>query len=176
MGAVNGRATVRVRVPRGRAAAPLVLVLVLVITLVVALCSVGPAPRAGATTSTTLPGPAPNQPQIDATQSQVSQIESTLAQEEQQTAVLDNLYDTAVQNLQNAQSALQAIETDLLHTRSTVEVDKRLVANDAVAAYVYGTPETGLASYFDTTATLSQARTEYTDEIVGNLTNAEQAL
>jgi cell wall-associated NlpC family hydrolase len=132
---------------------------------------------AGATnTSTTLPGPAPNQSQIDATQSQVSQIESTLTQEEQQTSVLDDRYNTAVQNLQNAQSALQALAASLGQTRSAVSADKRLVATDAIAAYVYGTPDTGLASYFSTSANLSQARNQYTDQIVGNLTRDELAL
>ena len=132
---------------------------------------------AGATnTSTTLPGPAPNQSQIDATQSQVSQIESTLTQEEQQTSVLDDRYNTAVQNLQNAQGALQALAASLSHARAAVSADKRLVATDAVAAYVYGTPDTGLASYFSTSANLSQARNQYTDQIVGNLTRDELAL
>jgi cell wall-associated NlpC family hydrolase len=131
---------------------------------------------AGATTSTTLPGPAPNQSQINATQSQVAQIESTLAQEEQQTSVLDDKYNTAVQNLQNAQSALQSIGSSLVHARSAVAVDKRLVSTDAVAAYVYGTPQTGFASYFSTSATLNQARNQYTDQIVGNLTRDEGSL
>ena len=89
--------------------------------------------NAGATTSTTLPGPAPNQSQINATQSQVTQIEGTLAQEEQQTSILDDKYNTAEQDLQNAQTALQTIATNLVHARSAVDVDKRLVANDAVA-------------------------------------------
>ncbi len=130
----------------------------------------------GTSTSTTLPGPAPNQAQINATQSQVSQIEATLAQEEQQTSILDDKYNTAVQNLQNAQSALQAISASLLHARSAVEVDKRLVRADAVAAYVYGTPQTGFASYFSQSATLNQARNQYTNQIVGNLTKDETAL
>ena len=133
-------------------------------------------PAGAANTSTTLPGPAPNQSQIDATQSQVSQIESTLTQEEQQTSVLDDRYNTAVQNLQNAQSALQALAASLGQTRSAVSADKRLVATDAIAAYVYGTPDTGLASYFSTSANLSQARNQYTDQIVGNLTRDELAL
>lgn len=131
---------------------------------------------AGATTSTTLPGPAPNQSQINATQSQVGQIESTLAQEEQQTSILDDKYNTAQQDQQNAQAALQSIATSLVHARSAVAVDKRLVASDAVAAYVYGTPETGFASYFSTSATLNQARNQYTNQIVGNLTKDESAL
>ncbi len=134
------------------------------------------ASGAGATTSTTLPGPAPNQSQIDATQSQVAQIESTLAHEEQQSSVLDDKYNTAVQNLQNAQAAVQSIEASLVHARAAVEADKRLVRTDAVAAYVYATPQTGFASYFSSSATLNQARDQYTDQIVGNLTKDETAL
>ncbi len=70
-----------------------------------ALLSTVAVANAAATTSTTLPGPAPNQSQINATQSQVGQIESTLAQEEQQTSILDDKYNTAQQNVQNAQTA-----------------------------------------------------------------------
>jgi len=141
-----------------------------------ALLSVASVTAAGATTSTTLPGPAPNQAQIDATQAQVAQIEGTLTQEEQQTSILDDKYNTAVQNLQNAQSALQSIATNLTRAHAAVDADRRLVANDAVAAYVYGTPETGIASYFNSSATLNEARGQYTDEIVGDLTKDETAL
>ena len=133
-------------------------------------------PGAGAVTSTTLPGPTPNQSQINATQSQAAQIERTLTQEEQQGAALDNQYNTAVQNLQNAQIQLQGILASLSKTRSAVDADRRAVTTDAVAAYVFGTPETGLASYFDTSATLGQARTQYTEQIVGNLARDEAAL
>jgi cell wall-associated NlpC family hydrolase len=142
--------------------------------LVAALTAAGTA--AGATTSTTLPGPAPNQSQINATKSQVGQIEATLSQEEQQTSILDDKYNTAEQDLQNAQTALQTLATNLVHTRAAVNVDKRLVAADAVQAYVYGTPETGIASYFSTSATMNEARNQYTNQIVGNLTKDETAL
>ena len=63
-----------------------------------------------------------------------------------------------------------------MHARAAVAVDKRLVATDAIAAYVYGTPETGFASYFSSSATLNQARNQYTDQIVGNLTRDETSL
>jgi cell wall-associated NlpC family hydrolase len=134
------------------------------------------AAATGSGTPTTVPGPAPNQSQINATQSQVAQIESTLAQEEQQTSILDDKYNTAQQDAQNAQDQVQAIEANLVHARATVTTDKRLVASDAVAAYVYGTPATGFTSYFSTSATLSQARNQYTNTIVGNLTQDELAL
>ena len=148
----------------------------MVVGVLAALLSTAAVANAGATTSTTLPGPAPNQSQINSTQSQVSQIEATLAQEEQQTSILDDKYNTAQQDLQNAQTALQTIATNLVHARSAVNVDKRLVANDAVQAYVYGTPETGFASYFSQSATLNQARNQYTNQIVGNLTKDETSL
>jgi cell wall-associated NlpC family hydrolase len=123
-----------------------------------------------------LPGPAPNQSQINATQSQVSKVETTLAQEEQQTSILDEKYDTAQQNVVNAQAALQTIATSLVQARSAVKADKHLVATDAVAAYVYGTPETGFASYFSQSATQNQERNQYTNQIVGNLSRDETAL
>ncbi len=141
-----------------------------------ALLSTAAVTNAAATTSTTLPGPAPNQSQINATQSQVSQIESTLGQEEQQSSILDDKYNTAEQNLQNAQTALQTIDANLTHERSEVDVDRRLVAKDAVQAYVYGTPQTGFASYFSSSATQNLERNQYTNQIVGNLTKDETAL
>src|SRR5580704_15965863 len=165
---VNCRDTVRRRTPLVR--------VTMVVGLLAALLSTAAATNAGATTSTTLPGPAPNQSQINATQSQVSQVETTLAQEEQQTSVLDEKYDTAQQDVQNAQTALQAIAANLVHERSSVKADKRLVATDAVAAYVYGTPETGFASYFSQSATQNQERNQYTNQIVGNLSKDETSL
>ena len=171
VGAVNCRGTVRRRTRVARAA--------VIAGLLGAWFSIAATTGAGATgtsSSTTLPGPAPNQSQINATQSQVSQIEGTLTQEEQQTSILDDKYNTAVQNLQNAQSALQTIGTSLVHARSAVDVDKRIVTTDAVSAYVYGTPETGFASYFSSSATDNEARNQYTDQIVGNLTRDEVAL
>jgi cell wall-associated NlpC family hydrolase len=137
------------------------------------------AADAGATNSgtpTTLPGPAPNQSQINATQSKVAQIESTLTQEEQQTSILDDKYNTAEQDVQNAQNQLQALAASLVRAKSEVTVDKKLVATDAVAAYVYGTPATGFTSYFTSSATMSEARNQYTNQIVGNLTRDEDAL
>src|ERR1700722_19031960 len=167
--AVNCRGTVRRRTSVVR--------LTMLVSGLAALLSMGTvATDAGATTSTTLPGPAPNQSQINTTKSQVSQIEATLAQEEQQTSVLDDKYNTAQQDLQNAQTALQSLAANLIHARSPVKRDKRLVASDAGEAYVYGTPETGFASYFSQSATLNQARNQYTNQIVGNLTKDETSL
>jgi cell wall-associated NlpC family hydrolase len=137
------------------------------------------ASGAGATGTvppTTLPGPAPNQSQINAAKSKVNAIEATLSQEEQQSAALDDRYDTAVQNLQTAQNALQAINASIIQTRAAVKVNRQRVTNDAVKAYIYGTPQSDYASMFSTSATLGAARTQYTQQIVGDLNQAENAL
>jgi peptidoglycan DL-endopeptidase CwlO len=127
-------------------------------------------------TPTTLPGPAPNQSQINSTSSHVQQVESTLAQEEQQASVLDDRYDTAVQNMQAAQHAAMALGATLERTKATVEADRRQLSTDAVEAYEYGTPVNGLASFFSSSATQDQSRTQYTNTVVGNLTRAENTL
>ncbi len=127
-------------------------------------------------TPTTLAGPAPNQAQINSTSSQVQQIEATLAQEEEQSSVLDDRYDTAVQNMQTAQHAAIALGATLERTKVAVAGDRRQVSTDAVEAYEYGTPVNGLASFFSSSATQDQSRTQYTNDIVGNLTKAEDTL
>jgi septal ring factor EnvC (AmiA/AmiB activator) len=130
----------------------------------------------GTSTPTTLPGPAPNQSRINAAKSQVSTIEATLSQEEQQSSALDDQYDTAISNLQNAQNALQTINASIVQTKAAVKVDRRRVTNDAVKAYIYGTPQSNYASLFSTSATLGDARTQYTQQIVGDLNQARNTL
>ncbi len=136
---------------------------------------VAPAGATGST-PTTLPGPAPNQSQNNPTQTTVSQIEATLAQEEQETSILDDRYDTAIQNLQDAQSALQAIDANLVRTKSQIKGDRKRLSYDAVTAYIYAAPETDFASFFSTSATLSDARQQYTNQIVGDLDQATSVL
>ena len=106
----------------------------------------------------------------------MSAIEATLSQEEQQTSALDNRYDTAVQNLQTAQNALQTIDASIVRTKAAVEVDRQHLTNDAVKAYIYGTPQSNYASLFSSSATLGDARTQYTQQIVGDLDQARDAL
>ncbi len=131
---------------------------------------------AGTTTPTTTPGPAPNQSQINSTKAEVDGIEATLSQEEVQTNLLDGRYDTAMENLQNAQSALQTINASIVQTKAAVDVDKRRLSNDAVKAYIYGTPQTQFASLFTSSAILGDARSQYTKQIVGDLNLARASL
>ena len=138
--------------------------------------STSSAGATGSTTPTTTPGAAPNQSQINAAKAKVNAIEATLSQEEQQSSALDDKYDTAVQNLQNAQSALQTIDASIARTKTSVAVDRRHLSNDALKAYIYGTPQSNFASLFSSSATLGGARNQYTQQIVGNLDQARNAL
>jgi cell wall-associated NlpC family hydrolase len=137
-----------------------------------------PAAPAGATgtTPTTAPGAAPNQAQINAAQAQVSAVAATLSQEEQQSAVLDNQYDAAIQNEQDAQASLANVTSELVHTKASVAADRRRLSNDAIKAYVYGTQQTKFTSLFSSSADLGDARNQYTQQIVGNLDQARNAL
>ncbi len=130
----------------------------------------------GSTTPTTTSGPAPNQSQINAAKSQVAQIEATLSQEEQQTSALDNRYDTAVQNFENAENALQTITANIVRTKAQVVRDRKNLTNDAVKAYIYATPQSNFAALFSSSATMGEARNQYTQQIVGNLAKARNAL
>ena len=57
----------------------------------------------------------------------------------------------------------------MVQTKVAVAADKRRLTNDAVKAYVYGTPQTKFTSLFSSSADLSGARNQYTQQIVGNL-------
>ncbi len=54
--------------------------------------------------------------------------------------------------------------------------DRKHLANDAVKAYIYGTPQSNFASLFSSSATMGAARNQYTQQIVGNLAKARDAL
>jgi cell wall-associated NlpC family hydrolase len=106
----------------------------------------------------------------------VASIEATLNKEEQTTSALDDQYDTAVNNLQNAENAIQTLTTKIAQTKTQVAIDRKHLTNDAIKAYIYGTPESNFASLFSSSATMGEARNQYTQQIVGNLTKARDAL
>ena len=78
--------------------------------------------------------------------------------------------------MQTAQNALVTINASIVRTQAAVKVDRRRVTNDAVKAYIYGTPQSSYASLFSTSATLGDARTQYTQQIVGDLNQARSTL
>ena len=120
--------------------------------------------------------PAPSQSQINSTQTQVSALETTIAQDQQKTAALSQQYDSAVQQVQQVQAALAATTKSLQQTQQAVDVDKARLAHDAVNAYVYAAPATGITSLFTSSANQSDARKEYESTVIGDVSSAEAAL
>jgi cell wall-associated NlpC family hydrolase len=118
---------------------------------------------------------APTQSQIATTEAQVAATEATIANEQQQSAVLDSEYLTAQARVQQDQTALAATQQQLVKTRANVEVDKVHLAHDAIYAYVYDVPGTQVDAMF-AKPTTSDARTQYENAVVGNVTQAVDAL
>ena len=120
--------------------------------------------------------PAPSSPAISATQSQVNQLEQTIAQQQEQTAALSQQYDGAQQTLANVQAALAATTAQLTKDQATEARDRADLAKVSINLYMAGDPPSGLTAVFDTSAVRSGERTEYEDSAIGNVTLAVQAL
>ena len=127
---------------------------------------------AGATAFTT---PAA-QAKVHATQSQVTQIEQTIAQEQRQSAVLGQEYDSELAHLQAVQAAIAATNARLSKVRRTIVVDRRVLAETAVQDYVLGAQGTQITSLFSTSANTVVISEEYSSTAVGNLSAAKHAL
>ena len=127
---------------------------------------------AGATAFTTSAA----QSKVHQTQSQITQIEQTLAQEQRQSTVLGQEYDAEVAHLQAVQAAIAATDTRLAGIRKTISVDKRVLADAAVQDYVLGAQGTQITALFSTSANTTVISQEYSDTAVGNLDAAKHAL
>jgi len=124
------------------------------------------------TTATTVPSSS----QISATQAQVSGIEATIEQEQEQSAALDQRYDAAEQQVQTVQNELTTTSAAIATTRVTVSKDRMALARDAVNAYIFDSPEAQAVAVFNTAATQADARSEYENQVIGNISSAENAL
>jgi len=119
---------------------------------------------------------APSSSPISVTQQQVNQLEATIAQQLSQGDALDQQYDSAQAQLQTVREKLAATESAIAATKATLAVDKAELARVAINAYVFATPNTRFTSLFTSPATKSDARAEYENAVVGNVTKAAAAL
>ena len=100
----------------------------------------------------------------------MSGIEATIARQQAAAEALSQRYDGAEQRLQSTQTAITATAAALTKTRSTLAADKARLARDAVNAYVFATPDTRVDALFTSPSGTADARSEYEDTVVGNLT------
>jgi len=127
---------------------------------------------AGATAFTT---PAA-QAKVQQTQSQITQIEQKLAQDQRESAVLAGEYDTEVAHLQGVRAAIAATDARLSAIRKTIVVDRRVLAATAVQDYVLGAQGTQITSLFSTSANTVVVSEQYSQTAVGDLSVARHAL
>jgi len=127
---------------------------------------------AGATAFTTSAA----QAKVHQTLSQITQIEQTIVQEQRQSAVLGQEYDTEMAHLQAVRAAVAATDARLVQTEKTISVDKRVLAEAAVQDYVLGAQGTQITALFSTSANTTMISQEYSDTAVGNLDAAKHAL
>lgn len=113
---------------------------------------------------------------VSQTQAQITQIEKTLAQEQQQSAALAQQYDVAVQHEQQIQAALAVTAQHIVQTKKTIAADKKTLAKAAVEAYVTGAQGTQITSLFATSANTAVISQQYSDTAIGDLSSAKAAL
>ncbi len=70
----------------------------------------------------------------------MANLETTIANEQQQSAALDAEYLAAQATVAQVQAALAATQQQLVKTRARVKVDKTRLAQDAIYAYVDDAP------------------------------------
>ncbi|MDA8311625.1 MAG: hypothetical protein M0Z46_13645, partial [Actinomycetota bacterium] len=127
---------------------------------------------AGATRFTTSAA----QAKIGQTESQLTRIEQTIAQEQRDSALLGQEYDAEMVHLQVVRAAIAATDAHLTHIRKTIVIDKRVLARAAVQDYVLGAQGTQITALFSTSANTFVISEEYSDTAVINLDAAKRSL
>src|SRR5579875_3598875 len=115
-------------------------------------------------------GADPTAAQVAPSQTELAQLETTIANEQQRSAALDAAYVAAQAQLSQVESQLARTRGELEQTRRQVLAEKRHLARDAVYAYVYGQPAGRIDSLFATSPTDSVAWSQYQTDVVGNIT------
>jgi peptidoglycan DL-endopeptidase CwlO len=118
-----------------------------------------------------------SQGQIAAGQAEIARLETTIVNEQQQSAALDEQYLAAQAAVGQLQADLARTQRQLSATRLAVNADRTKLARDALAAYVYGEPPSHLAPTFaDGSPTASLARSQYESIVAGRINGAIAAL
>jgi cell wall-associated NlpC family hydrolase len=116
------------------------------------------------------PANATTQSQIVATESQVAKLETTIANEQQQSAALDQQYVAAQAKVAELQTTLGTTQQQLAKTQARVKVDRARLNRDAVLSYIYNEPINKLDSAFVNSPVGAEDRTQYDNVVVGDIT------
>jgi peptidoglycan DL-endopeptidase CwlO len=118
-----------------------------------------------------------SQGQIAASESQIAKLETTISNEQQQSAALDEEYLAAQATVGQLQTDLSRTERQLATTRLAVKSDRATLARDALSAYVYDEPAAHLdPTFFSGSPSAVLARSQYENIVVGDINGAVAAL
>ncbi len=118
----------------------------------------------------------PTQTQINATKTQVAQLQATLTKDQQQSAALSQAYDAAQAKVNADQAALAATQANLAAVTQSINTDKVNLAKAALSAYILGSAATAITPIFTSSANSDNRRQEYQNTAIGDLVGDETKL
>ncbi len=108
---------------------------------------------------------------ISQTQARIAQLSATLSEQEKTSEITANQYDAARVLLGSIDASINRLDAQELHKRAAIQVTSRSLVVAVVRAYVLGAADAQVLALFNQSATTSDARTIYEDQVIGNLTN-----
>ena len=111
---------------------------------------------------------------IAQTQAAIAQLSAALARQQRNSETTANQYDNAISQLAAIQHNIARLESRESQKRAVIAVTARSLVVSVVRAYVLGAADAQVLALFEQSATTSDARTIYQNEVVGNLTSIQR--
>jgi cell wall-associated NlpC family hydrolase len=112
---------------------------------------------------------------IAQTQARIAQLSATLSQQEKTSEITANQYDAAQVELVNITHAIAVLNTQESKKRAIIAVTSKALTLAVVRAYVLGAADAQVLALFNQSATTSDARKVYEDQVIGDLNSLKRA-
>jgi cell wall-associated NlpC family hydrolase len=106
---------------------------------------------------------------ISETQAMIAALTNRLARLERTSEITSNQYDADKVKLASITANIKKLQGKERGKRSAIKVTQKALVKDIVRAYVLGAADAQILALFDQSATQSDARTVYENEVIGNL-------
>ena len=106
---------------------------------------------------------------ISETQAMIAALTNRLSRLEKTSEITSNQYDADRVKLAQITSNIKNLQGKERGKRSAIKVTQKALVRDIVRAYVLGAADAQILALFDQSATQSDARTVYENEVIGNL-------
>ena len=106
---------------------------------------------------------------IAQTRAQIARLSTLLSEQSKKSEVTANAYDAAKVQLAQLNVNIVSLQTEEATKRAAVDVTSQQLVTAVVKAYVLGAADAQVLALFDQSATKSDARKVYEEQVVGNL-------